>query len=443
MAHVMKFTKAACGHMFKHYERAMVDGKYVNFGNACIDTEKSYLNYNLAAHQTELQGDFVKKRCSEVFCLNRKNVNVMCSWVVTQPNDIKPEESRHFFEETYKFLSARYVADNVVSAYVHMDETTPHMHFAFVPIAHDKKKDRLTVSAKKVIDKKELQIFHNDLDKHIERVFGRRIGIFNDAVDFNGRTEAGNLTIDELKNLSSFTDPKSLKHFTEGVIFSKDKKSMVKMEEDDYLRWKDFTELHYRLAGKYQDENFDLTNTYSEIFSENEWLHKVMQGNHDMFEYVKTKLNTTETLLKINKWENERYKQVLDSSPELKRQYEQQSQQLDDDKRRKERQQAAKENNGKVSIKSTGTAELTTFTVSAGLESTTYNTEDPATIEKIQKEWGAIPQTAQKWVDNAKSQRKSVLNEMKAKQEEIKQTEQSQDDDGQRDGNRGHRRGGR
>ncbi|OAV63350.1 Plasmid recombination enzyme [Bacteroidales bacterium Barb6] len=369
---------------------------------------------------------------------------------MTQPEDIKIEESQKFFEETYKFLTARYGADNVVSAYVHMDETTPHMHFAFVPIAHDKKKDRLTVSAKKVIDKKELKVFHNDLDKHMEKFFGRRIGIFNDAVDFNGRTEAGNLTIDELKNLSSFTEPKSLKHFTEGGVFSKDKKSMVKMNEDDYLRWKDFTELHYRLASKYQDANFDLESINIDLLdenenlnSENENLHKTMQGNHEMFEYVKSRMRTAETLSNLNKQANERYKQVLDSLPELKKQYEQQSQWLDDAKRRKERQRAARENNGKVEIKLTGTVESTTFTVSAGFESTTYDIEDPAVIEKIRYEWGAIPQTAQKWVDNAKTQRKSVIDDIKEKQEEIKRAEQSQDDDGQRGGYHGRGRGGR
>ena len=39
-----------------------------------------------------------------------------------------------FFEETYAFLSERYGAQNVISAYVHLDERSPHMHFAFVPV---------------------------------------------------------------------------------------------------------------------------------------------------------------------------------------------------------------------------------------------------------------------------------------------------------------------
>ena len=161
MAHCKKFTRAACGHMFKHYERAKDEnGEYIKFGNQDIVQDKTHLNYNLAPIQRNGQGNFVKERCSEVKMQNRADVNVMCSWVVTAPKEIREEELNTFFKETYKFLSERYGKENVVSAYVHMDETTPHIHFAFVPVVMDKKKNILKVSAKEAIDKKELSIFH-------------------------------------------------------------------------------------------------------------------------------------------------------------------------------------------------------------------------------------------------------------------------------------------
>ena len=194
MAHCKKYNRAACGHMFKHYERAKdKDGEYLKFGNQDIDKSRTHLNYNLAPTQSNGQGSFVKKRCSEVKMQNRADVNVMCSWVVTAPKEIRIEETEKFFKETYNFLSERYGKDNVVSAHVHMDETTPHIHFAFVPVVKDKKKDILKVSAKEAIDKKELQIFHRDLSEYIDRVFGRDIGILNEA------TKEGNRSIEELK----------------------------------------------------------------------------------------------------------------------------------------------------------------------------------------------------------------------------------------------------
>ncbi|MGK0563136.1 plasmid recombination protein, partial [Enterococcus faecalis] len=47
-----------------------------------------------------------------------------------------------FFEETYGFLADRYGEKNVLAVVVHNDEKTPHMHFSFVPVTFDEKKQR-------------------------------------------------------------------------------------------------------------------------------------------------------------------------------------------------------------------------------------------------------------------------------------------------------------
>ena len=71
---------------------------------------------------------------------NRKDVNLMCTWIVTVPKDLPENEHEQFFKTTFDFLSDRYGKENIISAYVHMDETIPHMHFAFIPGVPDKKK---------------------------------------------------------------------------------------------------------------------------------------------------------------------------------------------------------------------------------------------------------------------------------------------------------------
>lgn len=193
-------TKATVGHMFKHYERSKDEnGEYIKFGNQEIDTNKSHLNYNLAPGapgQKISQGDLIKKRCSEVYCFNRKDVNVACSWVVTLPKDfeeLNPDKNPEvFFQNTYDFLENRYGKDNVISSYVHLDETTPHMHFCFVPITYDEKKDRLKVSAKEVVNMAELKRFHGDLHDYLHEK-GLIANVLNDA------TKEGNKSIDELK----------------------------------------------------------------------------------------------------------------------------------------------------------------------------------------------------------------------------------------------------
>lgn len=192
MAHMMKHTKASCGHMFAHFDR-----KAENISNENLDRTRTHLNYNLAVNQQMEQGEFVRQRCSEVYCHNRKDINVMVSWIVTAPKDLPEQEQNLFFKASYEFLQNRYGKDNVVSAYVHMDEVTPHMHFAFVPVVYDQKKCIYKVSAKEAVDRSDLRTFHKDLQKHVERVLGHDVSILNEA------TKNGNRSIEELKRQSA------------------------------------------------------------------------------------------------------------------------------------------------------------------------------------------------------------------------------------------------
>lgn len=84
--------------MTSHFDRSAK-----NISNENIDESKTNLNYNLA-DQSMQQIDFINKRCSEVKCQNRKDVNVMCSWVVTAPKDLSENELEPFFKATYEFL---------------------------------------------------------------------------------------------------------------------------------------------------------------------------------------------------------------------------------------------------------------------------------------------------------------------------------------------------
>lgn len=201
MAHMMKHTKASCGHMFAHFDR-----KAENISNENLDRTRTHLNYNLATHQQMDQGEFVRQRCSEVRCQNRKDVNVMVSWVITAPKDLPEQEQRAFFQASYDFCKKRYGIENVVSAYVHMDEVTPHMHFAFVPVVRTFKQDRknpdistevVKVSAKECVNRYDLQSFHEGLQRYVERELGHKVSILNEA------TKEGNRSIEELKRQSA------------------------------------------------------------------------------------------------------------------------------------------------------------------------------------------------------------------------------------------------
>lgn len=191
MARVEKYTRGAMGNMLVHYDRTKASSK------SLIDPERTPLNYNLAAADQPLsQLDFIHKRLSEIKVLNRKDVNVFCDWIVTAPQGLSENEYADFFKEVYDFLNGRYGKVNVISAYVHMDESQPHIHYAFIPVTIDKKKGIPKLSAKEVITLKELKVFHKDLSCRMIEFFGRDIGILN------GATDLGNQTIAQLRRSS-------------------------------------------------------------------------------------------------------------------------------------------------------------------------------------------------------------------------------------------------
>ena len=199
MANLQKHSQLSMGHMTAHFERRKDEnGEHIKYSNEQIDTSRSDLNYNLAPDRKMKQVDYIKQRTSEVYCFNRADVKKLATWTVTLPkNQGLEERAEEFFKETYKFLKERYGGEkNVVSSYVHMDETTPHMHFAFIPVVKDPKRG-FKVSAKQKLNRKDLQSFHKDLEKHLENYFGYEVGILNQA------TKNGNKSIQELKHESA------------------------------------------------------------------------------------------------------------------------------------------------------------------------------------------------------------------------------------------------
>jgi len=166
MAHVEKFTKGAVTGLSIHIER-----KTTNHSNPDIDPNRTHLNYDLCTKEGDMN-QRLKNRLADVYCFNRSDVKVMADWIVTLPKTLEQESmisQEEFFKTAVTFLNERYGANNVLSATVHNDETTPHLHFAFIPVVFDEKKQREKVSAKEVLTRKELSTFHPDLDNYLKQ----------------------------------------------------------------------------------------------------------------------------------------------------------------------------------------------------------------------------------------------------------------------------------
>lgn len=205
MAHVQKFSAGSAARILGHCDREKNEDGYLKYRtDSDIDGTKTHLNFSMLPEDGLTAQQRLQNRLENVHVLKRKDVNVMCDWVITLPKDYAVDPPQ-FFRSSFDFLKQRYGEDNIISANVHMDEASPHMHFCFVPVVWDKKKEWNKVSAKEVLSKSDLNSFHGDLAVQLNK----ELGLPKEAV-CSGITKAqgGNKSVSELKELKD--DIKSL-----------------------------------------------------------------------------------------------------------------------------------------------------------------------------------------------------------------------------------------
>jgi plasmid recombination enzyme len=235
MAANQKFSMQAVYNQLKHVSREI---KYPK--NIDIDKSRTHLNYSLHPNRNMTELEYLKKRLSEIHIhSDRQDINYMSGWVITKPKDLSDEYEEIFFKACYEFLIKRYGGEqNVVSADVHKDESgEPHLHFCFIPVTDYEPNENLVkivnyfkknpdanntkaaaelgisrktvrryrnctdkdikfekLSAKSVINKADLQSFHQDLQRYLDK---HKIP----AKVYTGITKAqgGNMTVEQLK----------------------------------------------------------------------------------------------------------------------------------------------------------------------------------------------------------------------------------------------------
>ena len=179
---VAKYSLTDCGHVCAHFERSVSPGHY---SNTDIDASKTANNYNLCKAERSGQVKYIKEKLDEIPHAKRKDLVCLCSVVLNAPKSLPQELHTEFFERAYEFLVNRYGSvagfsnpeDVVVSCYRHMDESTDHIHFAFLPIKENPNGSQ-RFCAKEVICRDDLKTLHQDLDKYL-REHGIRAEIVN------------------------------------------------------------------------------------------------------------------------------------------------------------------------------------------------------------------------------------------------------------------------
>lgn len=164
---VCHFGKYKSGNVFglqKHNQR-----ENENYSNKDIDKARIDLNYDLIN-----QGNInYSKKIKTIIEANRasqrtirKDATVYCECIVSSDSSfferLTENKQKKFFEVALDYLKDKIGAEFFVSANVHFDETTPHMHVGFVPIIEN------SLSAKKLIDRKFLREVQEQLPSHLK-----------------------------------------------------------------------------------------------------------------------------------------------------------------------------------------------------------------------------------------------------------------------------------
>ena len=138
--------------------------------NPDIDTSRSRYNLHLVQPQGRYREE-ADRMIAAAHCRVRKDsVRVVEALVTASPEFFKDKTNREikaYFEYALEFLKSKQNTQTFISAVVHMDEKTPHLHLCFVPLTADGR-----LSAKDIIgNRKNLVKWQDEFWQHMVKQY--------------------------------------------------------------------------------------------------------------------------------------------------------------------------------------------------------------------------------------------------------------------------------
>ena len=158
---ILRFAKKKAGAVAaceRHNERKKE--KYVS--NPDIKMDRTADNYHIVKPKNFTYNKACKQLIKERGCKERENSIRMVETLITASPEFLAElslqEQREYFTRAVNFMADKIGSRNIISAVVHMDEKTPHMHLSFCPITEDGR-----LSAKEILgNQKKLSQWQTD-----------------------------------------------------------------------------------------------------------------------------------------------------------------------------------------------------------------------------------------------------------------------------------------
>ena len=151
------------------------DENYKSTRNPQIDKSRTHLNYHTLPHEKKYLA-FIDKRIKEL-APKRKikdDAVLITSFILGSDKEffdgISPEVQKQFFDDCTEFFAERHGKENVVSAVVHLDESTPHLHFNLMPVMGGR------LCAKELFDRSALRELQTDFYEVVGKKYGLKRG---------------------------------------------------------------------------------------------------------------------------------------------------------------------------------------------------------------------------------------------------------------------------
>ena len=294
-----KYKRENLKGIFRHNER-----KNENYSNKNIDKEKSYLNYSLKDPKYSYEKDFERIRKEYNLKGQIKTVsNIACEYIITSDNEffnkIGEKETRRFFETAYKFvceyknLGEQYI----LSAKVHNDEDTPHMHLVFLPVVHTKDKKGND------IDKLACSEFWKEKDSYrrLQNAFYEYIILHNFELERGLPKEETNrthLSIEEYKKITNYEKTKEILQD-------------ITLELPEVPSIEDFNKVVFKRNEKIQKEIIEPKDKLIEkLYSENKQLHREIERQVNVIDEAEKYQKERDKIIAENKELNSRVKKI-------------------------------------------------------------------------------------------------------------------------------------
>ena len=148
------------------------DENYKSTRNPQIDKSKTRLNYHTVPYEKKYLS-FIDERIKQLSPKRKikDDAVLITSFILGSDKEffdgISPEAQKRFFDDCTEFFAERYGKENVVSAVVHLDESTPHLHFNLMPVTGGR------LCAKELFDRSALR----ELQTNFYEVVGKKYGL--------------------------------------------------------------------------------------------------------------------------------------------------------------------------------------------------------------------------------------------------------------------------